>query len=103
MKKALLTYGRKKGLYQSKVTSSLTSSQRQGHQAQNCKMDYLRRGGGGSNFTQRLENQPPPNCDVKMIVPLHYFFLFKSCKDVIKTCPTKMKGFFNLLHGSTHA
>ena len=40
MRKPLLTYERQKGLYQSKVTSSLTFTQRQGHQAHNCKMDY---------------------------------------------------------------
>ena len=40
MKKALLTYERQKGLYQSKVTSSLNFTQRQGHQAHNCKMVY---------------------------------------------------------------
>ena len=40
MKKALLTYENQKGLYQNKVTFSLTSTQRQGHQAHNCKMDY---------------------------------------------------------------
>ena len=40
MRKALLTYENQKGLYQSKVTSSLASTQRQGHQAHNCKMDY---------------------------------------------------------------
>ena len=40
MKKALLTYEREKGLYQNKVTSSLAFTQRQGHQAHNCKMDY---------------------------------------------------------------
>ena len=40
MRKALLTYERQKGLYQSKVTSSLTFTHRQGHQAHNCKMSY---------------------------------------------------------------
>ena len=40
MRKALLTYENQNGLYQSKVTSSLASTQRQGHQAHNCKMDY---------------------------------------------------------------
>ena len=40
MKKALLTYEKEKGLYQSKVTSSLTLTQRPGHQARNCKMGY---------------------------------------------------------------
>ena len=34
IRKALLTYERQKGLYHSKVTSSLTFTQRQGHQAQ---------------------------------------------------------------------
>ena len=42
MKKALLTNERDKGLYQNKVTSSLAFTQRQGHQAHNCKMDYYR-------------------------------------------------------------
>ena len=40
MRKALLTYKRQKGLYQSKVTSILASTQRQGHQAHNYKTDY---------------------------------------------------------------
>ena len=40
MRKALLTYKKKKGLYQNKVTFSLASTQRQGHQALNCKMVY---------------------------------------------------------------
>ena len=47
MKIVLLTYKRQKGLYQSKVTSSLTFTHRKGHQAHNCKMAYLARSGSG--------------------------------------------------------
>ena len=39
--KQLLTYENQKGLYQSKVTTSLASTQRQGHQALSSKMDYF--------------------------------------------------------------
>ena len=38
MRKALLTYERQNGLYHSKP--SLTFTQREGHQAHNCKMVY---------------------------------------------------------------
>ena len=40
MRKASLTYENQKGLYQSKVTFNFTFTQRQGHQAHNCKMVY---------------------------------------------------------------
>ena len=40
MRKAILTYERQKGLYQSKVTFSLIFTHRQGHQPHNSKMGY---------------------------------------------------------------
>ena len=41
MRKALLTYENQKGLYQSKVNSSLASTQKQGHQTHNCKWTII--------------------------------------------------------------
>ena len=36
----VFTYEKQEGLYRNKVNSSLPSTQRPGHQAHNCKMDY---------------------------------------------------------------